>query len=278
MKTFTSQNCYEFHKLKICKMFMKCQDCQKHFRKSNGHHCGYFFCRICYSFHQKNNKTCFVRPNNGFKKCTSRTFFLDIKRKEDKIIYISFVDIQTTALHFSYPNMLPSDLNFQTVKCVRPQLKEKPMEIFVIFLMELFSNECKFNIITDMDIIYLMKEQLKDFDQKQILFKDTQQFVSMSFLDISRKLNINPFMSILPIIIEENWYKQDLYEFDEKDFTLSLFGNFQEDLDILKISLEHLKKFIDNKDFTSEFLFLNHILKILFFQLCFLHFVFIILF
>lgn len=252
MKTFTSQNCFEFHKIKTCKIFKRCEDCDKHFRKSNGHKCGFFFCRICYAFHKKNDKTCFVRPNKGFKKCFSKTFFLEIKRKEDEIIYISFVDIKTTQTHFSYPNMLPSDLNFQTVKCIRLPFKEKPMDKFMLYLQQLFSNEQKYNIITDRDNILFIKEQLNCFDQKQISIKDTEQFVSMSLLDISRKLNNNPFMSILPIIIENNWYKEDLYDFDEKDFTLSLFGNFQEDLNILQLSLEHLKKIICNKDYLSE--------------------------
>ena len=169
---------------------------------------------------------------------------------------------------YNYPCELKENMNYEKVENIPiTNCDTNTIVNFIDFLNNLCLMYATVNIITSADIKNYLLDNASEQDiciQSNARFKDIDQFINLPLLEISQKLNENPFLSKLPSIIEKNWSNQEVYEFKEEDFMLNMFSNLKDDRKKFTLSLDILEKFVTNKSFNSKyFIFLCHIIELI---------------
>ena len=262
-KTFSSDDCFVYHQKYACKIFSKCKICNKYFRKSTGHQCGFFYCRVCYSFHKSDNKTCFVRPNISFKKNESNYFFLDINLKDEIPLYIALTNIKDFTLLYKYPSSMSKYLEYSVFKEI---IYKDTTNVIFEFCKFLFDESKKHKGMTILAsdntiqyLLYFLREfekffvNLSNFTIQNITFKNVGLFLNLPHTQIANKIKLNPCLARIPNQINENWSKNELYDFKSEDFCLmSLFGNSQADCEKFINGLQSVSNFVDKKSYYGK--------------------------
>lgn len=274
LKEFKTIDCFESHLLNTCKIYSLCNLCNKFFRKANNHICGSRFCRLCFTIHTIGSN-CFIKPCISFK-CNKGVFcflhiFYDDQDNPISIFLCNIINENKNTLNvlYSYPlfetKIQEENFFYQNCTFSKEIDVQDMMNNFINFLTIDSNKKNKISIIAYPKILCTLLHFLgqtkitiinnTNFTFQNLFFKDISGFLNLPTTVIANKLKKNACLAIIPKKIIENYYKNDIYQFDKKDFDLlHCIGSDQFDSTCFKNALQNIECILFNKKYVSIFI------------------------
>ena len=272
-KHFTSSSCYEYHLRYSCKIYTKCLNCNRFYRRSCAHICGKIFFRLCFDYHCENT-TCYIRPSLCFKQQQGGIFFLNMALDiNDNPIFITINQIiqedtrQKLDLIYSYPSfkkVFELDDFFLQNRNIFTKTTVKTDKIFDEILDFLYSLDRKITVIFQSSKLQLLIDYINprrsqilnahDFTVRNIHFKEISSFIDIPTYIMAIKLKLNPCLSVLPTDILDHYFSEENYKFRSSDFDLMHnYGNSTNDSDFLIRGLDASAKHVNDKPYYCKY-------------------------
>ena len=172
-------------------------------------------------------------------------------------------NIKDFTLLYKYPSSMSKYLEYSVFKEI---IYKDTTNVIFEFCKFLFDESKKHKGMTILAsdntiqyLLYFLREfekffvNLSNFTIQNITFKNVGLFLNLPHTQIANKIKLNPCLARIPNQINENWSKNELYDFKSEDFCLmSLFGNSQADCEKFINGLQSVSSFVDKKSYYGK--------------------------